>query len=102
MIKNKKKYRVVEITVHDFSDDNRQVSERYNCVQVKTRHGWVRYDDSKTKYSGTSNNKFRNLRDAIRFQAFLEGKLPKKTVKVWDEKTKDLLPEEVFDEILTD
>lgn len=100
MIKNKKKYRVAEITIQDLSGDNRQVSERYHCVQVKTRKGWVEYNDSKTKYTGTSNNKFRNLQDAIRFHAFLEGKLPKRTVKIWDERTKDLLPEEVFNEIL--
>jgi hypothetical protein len=101
-MKKNRKYRVVEITVHDFSDQNRQISERYFCVQFKTRRGWVRYDDSKTQHTGTANNKFQNLQDAIRFKAFMEGVLPEKTVRVWDEETKDLLPEEVFDEILTE
>ena len=99
-MKSKKQYRVVEITVLDFQGGNRDISSRYHCVQVKTRRGWVEYDDSKTGYTGTTENQFQNLRDAIRFKDFLEGKLPERTVKVWDEKTNDLLPEEVFNEIL--
>jgi uncharacterized protein YxeA len=101
-LKSKKEYRVVEISIQDLTGDVRTISERYHTVQVKTRKGWVEYRDSQYHHTGSSNNKFRNLKDALRFKAFLEGKLPKRTVRVWDEKTRSLLPEEVFDEILTE